>query len=60
MAKPYCPFCTSAKPLAKSGWQLHVAGRPSKQRYECRRCHRMTVKPKWRKPRPKKAKKEKS
>ena len=52
MATPYCPFCKSAKPMMKSGWQLRVGGKPAKQRYQCNNkgCYRMTTKPKWRKP----------
>ncbi len=52
MAKAYCPFCRSTKPMQKAGWQLRVAGKPPKQRYRCnnRGCYRISVSPKWRKP----------
>lgn len=56
MAKQYCPFCKSTKPMRKAGFQLRVGGKPAKQRYECKNCRRITTNPKLRKPRTKKEK----
>lgn len=56
MANAYCPYCRSTRPLGKAGFQLRVGGKPPKQRYECRNCHKVTTNPKWRKPRTKKEK----
>lgn len=39
----YCPFCTSMKPMRKAGKAYRIE--KDKQRWECRNCRRMTVKP---------------
>ena len=53
MAKRYCPYCKSPKPMQKAGWQMRVGGKPSQQRWKCnnRGCYRITVNPLKNKPR---------